>query len=352
MATHDADVVVNVTGNAQPVRRANFGIPLFATDQVDVGFTELYRIYNSNNEAQTDSDLLADAKSAAATFFSQSPRPRSLVIAKVAMTQVDTDLTALRAVYDAWYGFTVDDRTDSVIADAATWAAANDKLYIAQSSAAAILAGTPANAFETQQTAANPYGAGLWYQTDTVYADLAWLAAGLSIDMDSQSGIWAHRTLVGPAVSDGDVTSTEKANVEGDGGNLYLSFRGVGATAPGKLFDGRWIDEQVIRDWVIARVGEAIAQLMLNLANSNQKIPYDNYGLRLIGAEVEAVLQRGVSIGHFREGSVIVDVPDIYADPAEVDPADIVAREATITAEATLTGAIQTVTITIGVLSA
>ncbi len=70
----------------------------------------------------------------------------------------------------------------------------------------------------------------------------------------------------------------------------------------------------------------------------------------MIEGRIRGVLERGVGIGHFVAGSVIVTVPDIEA--GEVTPAEITARTATITAQATLTGGIKDITINIGILAA
>lgn len=351
-ANFDLDITINLYSSAQPVNRRSFSLPVFATDDVGAGFTELYRIYASNTEAQADSDLNAGPKAAAAAFFSQPLRPSRLMIAKVVLESVGGELTAsldaLLADYDGWYGFAVDSRADADLTAACAWALANRQLYLGQSSDADILSATTPNVFDDQNTLANGRAMGVWHETDAAYADLCWLAAFLAKDPDEGPTVAYKRTLVG--ITPDDLTSTELANVESVNGNAYLTFYGVGATGPGKLFDGAFADTLLTKDWIVARVGEAIAQYLLDAANRGERIPFTDDGIAQIEGVLRGEMDRGVTVGHFRPGSVVTTVPSI-AD-GEVSDADIIARELTISAEAIDASGIAKVTINLGVLAA
>jgi len=355
MATNNADITVSVVGNAGQVSRTNFGRILLATAAVEATFDDTYRVYQSNNEAQNDDDLSTSTKSAIATYYSQTTHPTDIIVGEVeyesAGDELKDSLTSIETAMDSagveqFYGIACMSRADADVQAVCEWAAANNRLALAQTSAAAVAAATGGNVFETLNTASNT-SAGIWYSTDTDYADLAWLAKGLSADLETTSTVWYDKTLTGISVDNGEVDSTEKGNIEGYNGNHYLTLLSVGATAPGTCFDGTWIDEKVYKDFVKARVKEGIAQLKLDLSERNKKIPYTNPGLAMLGGVIRKIYSRSVGAGHAQADSLTLSIPDI----STVSSASILAREATISATWLLSGGVKDVSVTVGVLN-
>ena len=323
---------------------------LHATEDVGAGFTELYRLYESNGDAQQDADLNASAMAAAAAFFSQPRRPKKFGIAKVVYDagggELTTALDALLAGFTDFYGLTCASRLDADQEAIGAWTAANERLSAIQTAAAAVKAGTGGNFFETLSAASNPRAAGFWHATDAEYCDIAMLAAGLGADPDIQTSVWYDKTLVGPAPQ--DVTAAEKTTILGYNGNLYLTLLGVGATGPGTLFNGDYIDELITEDWLKARIQEALAQLKLDRSNAGSKIPFTNAGLAMIETVLRGVTAKGEvpSVGHLAPGETVITVPDI----ADVSLVDIAARQATISITGRKAGAIRTIDVNVGVL--
>jgi hypothetical protein len=345
-ANWDFEVTVNVFANAQPVRRRSFGLLMWCTEDVEVGFTELYRLYESNSDVQADADLSATTKAAGAAFYSQTVHPRQWGVAKVVHATINTSLDTLLAAFNGFYAVATDSRLQAELELLAAWALANDRLAIIQSSDAAIIAGTALNLFEVLNDANSNRTAGIWADDDAEYQDCGWAAMGLSPDMDTQSSVWYDRILSGFTTA--DVTVAERTAVTGENGNLLLDFYGVGKTSPGTLFGGGWIDDLVLNDWFKARAEEAIAQLKLDQVAQNSKIPYTNRGLAMIEDRIRGVYSKGVAAGHFAENSLVMDVPDI----SDVDIADITARTATISATIIRSGAIKDITLNVGILAA
>jgi hypothetical protein len=348
-ASWNPDVTVNVLSNAQAVERASFGIAAICTAELEAGFTETYRLYESNSDAQEDKDLKDDAKAAVAAFYSQTLHPKSVAVVKVVYATLATSLDAYLAAVpaaDEAYCYFCDDFTLAYQNALADWCLANSKLAAIQSEDAAILDDTAGNLFEIlYDDDANGRAFG-YYHDATEYAALAQAAVGLSADPDQTASVWYDKTLTG--ITPEVITTAQKAAVLSNKGNLVLRLMGVSATGHGTLFDGNYIDTLISKDWLKARIGEAVAQLKLDLSNRNQKIPYTNAGLAMIEAVIRGVCKRGERIGHFAEGSTVITVPDI----SDVDPADIIARACTIPVTVTLSGGILTCTINVGVLSA
>jgi len=88
MATWDLNVVVNILSTALGVTRATFGRIMLMTE--DVTFSEDYKIYETNQDAQDDSTLGTDVKSAVATFFSQTPHPPDVAVGKKASDEAQS----------------------------------------------------------------------------------------------------------------------------------------------------------------------------------------------------------------------------------------------------------------------
>lgn len=346
-ATWDFEVNTNVTSDGQPVRKRSFGLLMWLTEAVEVGFSELYRLYESNNQVQTDDDLSAATKAAGAAFYSQTVHPRTWGVAKVTYATITADLNTLLAAFDGFYAVACADRTDATQEDMAEWTVANDRLAILQSSTAAIIAGTGGNLWETLSTAANGRAAGIWADDNAEYQDNGWAAMGLSPDMDTQSSVWYDRVLTG--FTPADLTVAERNTVTGYGGNALLPFYGVNKTSPGTLFSSDYIDNLVINDWFKARSQEAMAQLKLDQVAQSSKIPYTNRGINLIAARIRGVYNTGVAAGHFSEDEpLVMDIPTV----ATSTPADITARQVTMSATIIRAGAIKNITLNVGILAA
>lgn len=347
----DFQVTVNVSTGAAPVRRRNFGLGLLATTEVDVGFTELYRLYESNSEVQADDDLKTAAKAAGAIHYSQpaQKRPRQWGVAKVTYDagggELLTSLNTLLAAFDGFYGICCASRADADQEDLAEWALANERIAIGQTSTAAVKAGTGGNFWETLNTAGNNRGAGIWADDDTEFHDVALLAQGLAPDLDQQSSVWYDTQLKGLTVP--DITVTERNTLTGYGGNILLPKKGIPVISKGTVFSLEYIDVIVLGDWFKARCEEAIVQLQLDRVDANSKIPFTNYGIELIVDKIREVYGIGVAAGHFRDSSLELDVPDI----SEVSTADLSSRSVTLGATIIRAGAIQNITLNVGIIA-
>lgn len=343
----DFQVVTNVTTGAQPVRKQNFGLGMHATEEVEAGFTELYRLYESNNQAQADDDLSVLSKAAAATFYSQpaSKRPRQFGIAKVTYASLSTDLTTLLAAFSGFYGVTCESRAQADVEALAAWVLANERIGGAQSSDAAILAGTADNAFEEIFDLANGRCWGVWADDDAEHQDVAEMAQGLSTDMDTQSSVWYDTQLVG--LTSADVTVAERNTVTGYGGNLLLPKKGVDVISLGTMFNVEFIDVIVLGDWFKARSEEAVVQLQLDEVAAGSKVPFTNHGIGMIEDKIRGVYSIGVAAGHFRETSLVMDVPDI----STISSGDLASRSVTLSATIIRAGALQNITLNVGIIA-
>jgi hypothetical protein len=172
------------------------------------------------------------------------------------------------------------------------------------------------------------------------YLDGAWMSKGLGLNLDVPGGvgIWAYMELAG--ISPDNITPTQALAILADNGNVYTAPAGR-FTTPGITAAGvpQFIDVTTSVDWLKQRTQEAILSL---LVGSQTKIPYTDGGINQVVSAWQGVLDSGVNFGHLSPD----DPPKISAPlVSSVSSADKAARELTMTAEATLAGAIQKVTL-------
>ena len=333
MSNLDYTVNVNVLTSAQGVARAGFDWILLLINPANAEFLGEVRPYLSASEVDSDADLSSGEKALAKTLFMQKNNPGKLLIGGA--NELGLGLSEFLAKDPRFYG---------VVANAEdfgddnfgffSWCEANDKLGFFSSDNAAIKAGTPGNDFLVAQAGNFSHGVCLWNNGGALGPALAWSAAKLHANPDRFSTVWSHTTLQG--ITADELTSAERDEILEANGNVYLPFKGIPVTFPGVVASGAWIDEVVVRDWMVARCGEAIAQLLVDVSSLQQKIPYTQEGLEQIASVVQAVLSRGEAIGHFVAGSSSVEVPPME----EIPQADKLERTANLKASVVLAGAI------------
>lgn len=274
-----------------------------------------------------------------------APGTGTLTASTSAAVTIGAELDAIVAENADWYGLTLVSRTALTILHAAAWTETQPRIFVAQSSDADIL--TTANtdvAYDLEQLAYNRTAL-LYYPTNTVYADMAWLANRLAANLDLQQTVWYNVTLVGVAPTS-TLSETQKTNVLNKNANLYLTLAGIGSTGDGFVASGLNIDEITTIDWVVSRCRERVSQLLLNEANALRKVPYTQEGFAQIGAQINSVLQAGLRAEHFAlsaegDGPFVV-LPEI----GDVDPADRTARILRVSFYALLAGSVREVVVT------
>lgn len=251
-----------------------------------------------------------------------------------------TDLAAIAVEDDSWYFILYPWNSKACAIVLATYAEANKKLYICQTSDSnnatlAIGSDSTTSTMGQFKTSAYDRSAPMYHPDPAEFSDAAWV--GRNAPKEPGSETWGLNTLAG--VDAVDLTSTHRTNIEAKNGNHYESIAGVNVTQPGKVASGEFID--VIRgiDWLEARMAEAIFS---HLAADN-KVPFTDRGIAVVEADIRSVLQQGVDANLLTDDpAFVVTVPKASAVPS----ADKAARRLTgVKFNATLAGAIHKVTI-------
>lgn len=138
------------------------------------------------------------------------------------------------------------------------------------------------------------------------YPEAAWAGAQLAYTPGSND--WDFKRVNGVTVS--KLSATAKNNLREKNYNFYTEVGGVNIFQDGNMFDGLPIDEQIVIDWLYARLQESIYFRLIN----SLKIPMTNPGLAIIENEIRTVLSQAEANGAIDRGWS-VSVPDVLSIP-------------------------------------
>lgn len=265
----------------------------------------------------------------------------------------DSDLTeSLDAIEaedpEAWYITNIEGRDDTNLGLFGTWTEARNgaggsprKIGIGQSTDLAV------TAFLAWQTATLNRSAGIFHDNDAEYVDGAAASkfGGFNLDVPGGVGVLFGKQLNG--VPFDEFTGAEALAIYAANANTFGRNKGVNFVAKGTMASGRFIDVTTTIDWLAVRIEEAV---LAAFTGTPTKIPYSNAGINTIANAVQGVLNAGIRNGHLlpAEESLIgakpeVQVPDVKTISSQVKQT----RELTMTATATIAGAIQKLTLVI-----
>lgn len=232
-----------------------------------------------------------------------------------------TDLAAIVAEDDDWYGMLLSINSYDIVDAAATWAETQRRIYCAQSQDSDIpTSGVSDIATELKDDSrlrtyliySNPKNPAPLSE----YPACAWM--GKTFPKNAGSQTHAFKTLSG--VSPSTYTPTELGYLEAKNANHYVTMAGINITRRGNMAIGAttFVDEVRLRDWLQARCQENVFQLLI----SNDKVPYDDSGLDLIRGAILAAYTEGA-----RSGGLALAAFSFTALPAdEQTTGDIAAR--------------------------
>ena len=200
-------------------------------------------------------------------------------------------LVAIRAAHSGWYALVQLSRVAADIMESAAWVEANEKLQLASSGDAAIIAAGEAD-IASQLKALNYNRTALWYHAN---AGTEWLEAALAANRftyEPGAETWANVRLTG--VQTDPLTEGQSQIARGKNANTFEQFRNLGLTQYGTVASGEWIDIIRFRDWLKDRVQTGVVDV---LAKADGKIPYTSAGIQVIVTALRAALDAGVTAG-------------------------------------------------------
>lgn len=249
-----------------------------------------------------------------------------------------TDLDAIAAEDNDWYGLGLEYNSKAYVKDAATWAEPNKKLFFYNTSDTACGDNSSTtDVMASLKSSAYFRSSGLYSGVQLLcYSGIAWMAEGLPWPPGSST--FAFKTLRGVPV-DTAVSTTQEGVILGKNGNTYTNVAGFNITNPGKSAAGEYIDIAFGRDWLEARMKERVFGSLVSV----RKLPFTQVGVDKVVADVKAQLQDGIAATFLSpDPAPVVTAPKV-ADVSTADRANRTLPD--VTFSATLAGAIQAVEI-------
>ncbi len=239
----------------------------------------------------------------------------------------------------SWYITNISSRTDADVEDVAAWTAARFKIFIAQTSSAALLAGTGGNIGETLNLAGYNRTSLAYHSDDAAYLDGGWssLGGGFNLDVAQGKKSWGNKPIGGTGfvgVTVDTVSGVQAQNIWAEKANVFGRTESLSFISKGTMASGRFIDQQTSIDWYQKRLEQAYLAALLS-----GDTPYDPSGINTMVGVGQRVLLTGETNWHSLAGSGFTETP-VFSAIAAQDKLDRILR---LQARTTLRGLIQAI---------
>lgn len=194
-----------------------------------------------------------------------------------------TDLNAALAVDHSWYGVAGEHCDATNIAAIAVWAESNKRLHYYTTADSNNLSAS-SGIGNTLKTAGDQYSYGAYSGTPSTYAGCATMANEFARDPGTYT--MAFKALAGVPVD--NLTDTQITNLEGNNLNYYTNVAGQNIIRPGKVASGLYVDLRRGIDALAADIQFSQFAVLV----TDPKVPYDPFGIAMLGAELKSSLNR------------------------------------------------------------
>lgn len=307
--------IVNVQLNVPPIApsRRNFGlVALFSPEAVTVLAGDKYALVPDQATVEQMFGTLSDTAAATRPFFSQTPRPKQILIAPWdAGNETPQDPTvamaALQDVYPGWYaaafaGLTGEDTyalTDTQIEAIGDWVmAADKKVFGVTTNKADHIEQEPTNPFKKLYDKMASRVLAIYDKNDP-YAVMSLLARGLSVNFAANNSTITLKFKQLPGVTADTISLTEAAKCDALGINFYTYYDDAAMVAEGKTIGKRFFDEIHGLDWFVDAVQK---EVFAALYQSPTKVPLTDPGTTRLIDKVEKVGREGGNNGLIAPG--------------------------------------------------
>ncbi len=269
------DIVINITMLTKALSVKGFGLPLILGSKADGNALQgVYGEYASLTDMTEAGFEITDSEyKLAAQMFAQSPCPETVaVFCRDPETTISDALTTLITSHNDWYVLLITERDAASLELAGDFALSNEKMFFGCSASIATL--TDRN---------NNREAYLIHDKATEYPEAAWV--GMCLPKDIGSITWKWKAPTG--VSAAGFSTTELNQIRTGKGQTFTKRSGIIYSNEGITTGGEYIDNMMARDYVQARLGEAL----FNLQVKNDKVPFDNSGFAMIESTMREVFK-------------------------------------------------------------
>lgn len=318
-ANHNDTITINIDLDAAPSVSTGFGTALLlvdlATNSLDGNRVVTYTELATATADQLAGFISAGTLLAVTAAFAQRPQPEQFKLGYVDLVGGETYATGLAAVIAAdpdFYGVCINVRTDAEILLVAAAVENQTRLFLFQSADSDWLTtgGLPAalTALDSLERSI-----GIYHDTATAWADVAWLVDRLAFDPDVKSATW-NAYPNGVAAYATSPTQAQKDFADVNNMNLGLEFGTKTFYVDAAVnMAARPIYEIVTADWFEDRLQTRIIDTKVEYAGRGDKIIVGEPGKALMKSLALAQFAQGVKAKHFVAGETSVSMEDITA---------------------------------------
>lgn len=263
--------------------------------------------------------------SMAGTMFVYTARNVELELfeSTAAPAGLSADLDSFRTADDDWYDFTLDSNSKAEVLIAAAWTEPQFKVYFEATGDTENGKIGVASTLLKQLKALTYARTSTWMDSAAVPSFLAPAILGEEAPYDPgiAPGTYLGKSVAAVVVD--SLSATAEGEVVTQNGNVYTLVDGLNVTRPGKAASGDFIDVVRGRDWLVARLKEAVFSIIAG----SRRVPYTDGGVATLVAAVSGVLIRAQG-SKTRPGFLDPEVAVIVTAPLvkDVDPANRAAR--------------------------
>lgn len=224
---------------------------------------------------------------------------------------IASDIAAVQAVSDLWYGLLICSEAAADIEQVAAYIETQEKIYMALTLDTNVLDSAVSSDIASVLKGKAYHRTALLYSTQAVISgpDAGWV--GGQLPNTPGANTWKFKTIVGttPDKFSGSqrTTTIGTSTNPGKNCNIYETVGGVGITEEGFMASGQFIDVTIGVDWIKSTMQTNIFQILV----SNPKIPYTDAGVALIENAINQTLKQGVLNGLIADGSISITVPSV-----------------------------------------
>lgn len=197
-----------------------------------------------------------------------------------------TDLTNALGVDSSWYGISGEHLDATNIAAIASWAESNKRLHYYTTVDTNNLSAS-SGIGHTLSLSSYQYSFGLYSGTGQDYGGTGAMANEFVRDPGTYT--MAFKQIVGDPVD--NLTDTQVTNLKGNKLNYYMNVSGVNILRDGVCASGIYVDLRRGIDALSAQIQFNIYDLLV----TSPKVPFDPFGIAMVGAEVRSALAKYTS---------------------------------------------------------
>jgi len=324
------DVVIQISPLAAP--RPNFNQALIVGTSTVISDSDRIKPYSSVAEMLTAGFAVDSPEVKAATlYFGAKPAPDVLWVGRQGTEE--TALAAIQACRAKNYQWYACFSCQALTADhklIAEWieSASPSSVYFFNTQDADVPPGTAGNIFEYLK--GKKFGRTIGqYSTASPYAICAIMGYAMGQNTGLANSAYTLKFKQEIGVDTEDLDTSQITNIEGDNGNVYLSYSNYYTIfEPGVMANGQFFDEVINLDMLVNNIQLSVMDLLY----ANPKIPQTDAGVTHIVHAINMACDQAVLLGFLAPG-VWTGLPVLNLNTGDMLPKGYLVQAATISSQ-------------------